>query len=372
MIFRIKVDLKTVILYFTAVWLFTGCVTKPALQNKFISFRSDSVLYIGRVNLDDDSAAILYWPGTSIKLNIEGNDLKVLMQDSHGKNYYNVILDGDSIFTLHPDTVKKWYSLTGHIKPGKHSIEIFKRTEWRHGPSYLYGFETGKNTKLLPPPGLSDKTIEFFGNSITAGYAIGDTIGDSPDSLFTNNYLTYGALTARHYGANYICTARGGIGVTISWFPMIMEEMYNRLDPEDPASRWDFTEYVPDIVVINLFQNDSWLVEKPDYPEFKHRFGTKKPSEEFIIEKYRSLVRKIRREYPRANIICTLGSMDATKKGSKWPGYIKTAIKEMNDPRVYTCFFPYKGKDGHPKVVDHKVMADTLIAFIDRNKLWEE
>ncbi len=358
------------IFIFLPLILFFGCKQKERGTSTFIRFNSDSVFYTGRVNLETDSTAILYWPGTSVKLNFEGNDLKVLMQDSHGKNYYNVIIDDDSIFILHPDTIKTWYALAQRLPFGKHSIEIFKRTEWWYGPGYLYGFKTGENTRILSPPEHSKRTIEFFGNSITAGYAIEDTTDDSPDSLFTNNYLTYGALTARHYNANYYCTSRGGIGVTISWFPMIMDDLYYRLDPENPESKWDFSKVIPDIVVINLFQNDSWLVEKPDYPEFKHRFGTIKPTDSFIISKYRKFVEEVRKVYPKAKIVCTLGSMDATLEGSKWPGYIKTTVSQMNDPDIYTCFFPYMGKDGHPKVKDHKVMADTLIAFIDRNYLW--
>jgi len=85
---------------------------------------------------------------------------------------------------------------------------------------------------------------------------------------------------------------------------------------------------------------------------------------------YKDFVRKIRAVYPQAQIICALGSMDAVKEGSPWPGYVRTAVKEMNDPAIHTLIFPYLGKDGHPKVEDHKVMADTLIRYIDRNIKW--
>jgi hypothetical protein len=156
----------------------------------------------------------------------------------------------------------------------------------------------------------------------------------------------------------------------ISWFPMIMPEMYDRLDPEDPQSKWDFSRVQPGIVVINLGQNDSWLIEDPEYPEFKHRFGNKKPTPRQIMNAYKDFVRKIRAVYPQAQIICALGSMDAVKEGSPWPGYVRTAVKEMNDPAIHTLIFPYLGKDGHPKVEDHKVMADTLIRYIDRNIKW--
>jgi hypothetical protein len=327
-------------------------------------------LYTGRIN-QTDSAAVLYWPGTSVRINFNGSDLSVVLRDTHKKNYYNVILDGKIIKILNPDSVRTSYSLVSGISKENHTLELFKRTEWRQGPTYLYGFKAGKGTRILSPPESSDRTVEFFGNSITAGYAICDTVNDSPDGLNTNNYLTYGALTARHYNANYYCTARGGIGVTVSWFPMIMEEMYNRLDPEDADSRWDFSEVTPDIVVVNLFQNDSWIVNKPDYPEFKHRFGDKKPSDDFIIGKYRNFLEKIRDVYPEAKIICTLGTMDATIEGSPWPDYIKKAVEQMEDTNIFTLFFPYQNYEGHPEVRTHKEMSDILIHFIDKRSLWD-
>ena len=54
--------------------------------------------------------------------------------------------------------------------------------------------------------------------------------------------------------------------MTVSWDPLIMPEIYDRLVPTDSTSKWDFSLYRPDIVVVNLFQNDSWLVHLSDHP----------------------------------------------------------------------------------------------------------
>ncbi|MCD6542893.1 MAG: electron transporter RnfD [Flavobacteriaceae bacterium] len=358
-------------LWIVFLLVLSSCKTsKVSNESNFISSKNSDILYTGRVNFEKDSMAILYWPGTSIKIRFKGTDLKMIMKDAHKKNYYNIILDGKKINILNPDSVKTSYNLVSGISNTEHTIEIFKRTEWNQGSTYFYGFETGKGTKILSTPKISKKTIEFFGNSITAGYANEDFVGDSPDSIYTNNYLTYGALTARHFNANYYCTARGGIGITISWYRLIMDDMYNRLDPKDPSSKWDFSRVTPDIVVINLFQNDSWLVERPDFPEFKHQFKKTKPTKEFIISKYVDFLKKIRTEYPKAKIICTLGTMDATKEGSVWPGYVESAVKQMNDSEIFTLFFPYQNYKGHPEINTHKEMADSLIQFIEKNNLF--
>ena len=136
---------------------------------------------------------------------------------------------------------------------------------------------------------------------------------DSPDSTYTNNYLSYAAITARHFDAEYHCICKSGIGITVSWHPLIMPEMYDRLIPTDPSSKWDFSLYKPDVVVVNLFQNDSWLVNMPEYDEFKVRFGTEAPNDDEIIAGYQQFIANLRQKYPYANIICSLGCMDAVK-----------------------------------------------------------
>ncbi len=359
---------KLYLLIIISVFTQCGIQEETHQHSKLINFNNKQISYTGRINFND-TEAIIYWQGSTVKLNFKGSNLKILMQDQHGENYYNIILDQDSIRLFHPDSTKKWYTLVSSIENTKHSIEIFKRTEWDHGASYIYAFETGENTKLLDAPPQAKKNIEFFGNSITAGYAIEDTLGDSPDSTLTNNYLTYAAITARHFHAGYYSTSKSGIGITISWFPLIMPEMYYRLNPTDSSSRWDFTKMQPDLVVINLFQNDATLSGKPDYPEFTHRYGKEKPNAEYFIKKYKEFVLKIRKVYPKANIICALGPMGAVKTDAPWSGYIKQALAEINDDKIYTLFFPYIHTNTHPKIHHHKQMADTLIKFIEKNNL---
>jgi hypothetical protein len=122
--------------------------------------------------------------------------------------------------------------------------------------------------------------------------------------------------------------------------------------------------------VINLLQNDSWLVNLPGHESFKKRFGKKKPSPEFIISAYREFVKSIRAVYPNAHIVCALGSMDATKEGSPWPGYVAKAVDDLSDSNIHTLVFPFTGKAGHPRVDDNEKMAEILIEHIEKNVKW--
>jgi hypothetical protein len=359
---------KALTLSFLVSVLLISCSAK----NELIVDPSDPAIeYSGRINTSSGESAGLSWPGSSIKINFEGASIAALLQDESGDNYYNVILDNDSLFILRPQTIKQYQVLASNLSKGPHTIEIFRRTEWNKESTNFYGFKINANAKLLAKSPPKKRKIEFYGDSITAGFAVEDTSGkDLYDSIYTNNYASYAAITARHFEADYQCVCKSGIGVTVSWDPLIMPELYDRLIPTDSNSKWDFSLYRPDVVVVNLFQNDSWLVNIPEHPEFIKRFGDEKPDEFFIISAYQEFIAGLRTHYPAANIICTLGSMDATKDGSLWPGYVQKAVASLKDENVYTHFMPYEESTAHPNVQQQKNMANSLIEFIEKTIEW--
>lgn len=362
-----SLSIKTILLLFILTLIFS-CSSR---QELFIKSSNSQIAYSGRVDTSQVNGVALYWSGTSIKFNFEGESIAAVFKDEKGDNYYNIIIDNDTPFILRPTATKGYYKLASKLSKGKHTVEIFKRTEWNRGKTSFYGFQIKGNPKLLPKELTQQKKIEFYGNSITAGYAIEDFSGkDSPDSTYTNNYLSYAAITARHFKADYHCICKSGIGITVSWFPEIMPEIYDRLNPLNPNSKWDFSLYKPDIVVINLLQNDSWIVNTPENDEYKKRFGNKAPDAAYIISAYQKFIAQLRNHYPRAHIICTLGSMDAVKEGSKWIGYIKTAVANLNDKKIHTHFMPYIEASIHPSIQDHEEMANSLIEFIQVNIDW--
>ncbi|RFM33348.1 electron transporter RnfD [Chitinophaga silvisoli] len=337
-------------------------------QNLTIKSNDPHIHYMGRV-IQTDNSAQLSWSATTVSINFKGTGVKVTLKDERGDNFYNVVVDGKLVSKFQPDSSVHTYTLVSGLKNGNHTLALFKRTEWAMGKTWLYNFEvTGT---LLPAPLTRKRKIEFYGNSITCGYAVEDSSGkDRGTGPYENSYISYASLTARHFNAEYHLVAKSGIGVLISWFPLIMPEMYDRVDATDPGSKWDFDAFTPDLVVINLFQNDSWLVTRPEHEQFKAKFGDKAPDGKTIVAAYSELVKKIRAKHPKAVIICALGNMDATRKGSVWPGYIKEAVAGLHDAKIHTCFFPYKETPGHPNAKEQEAMAKQLIAYISKNIKW--
>ncbi|MEP7107566.1 MAG: SGNH/GDSL hydrolase family protein [Ferruginibacter sp.] len=334
--------------------------------NTLVDAHDTQIQYEGRTGFNNPGIAELYWPGSSIRVRFKGTGISAILRDQRGDNYYNVIIDDDSIHVLKPGTAQKTYMLADQLPGGEHTVELFRRSGL-NGVTWFYGFQLPEGTKIIAPPRPGKRMIEFYGNSITVGSGINEE-GDRNGS--ENNYLGYAAITARHFGARYSCIARSGIGLMVSWFSMIMPELYSRLNPYDSNSVWDFSKAMPGIVVINLFQNDYSIVNMPDRPEFKRRFGRIPPTEEFIVGSYRKFVQRIRSHYPAAHIICVLGNMDAGIPGSPWPGYIEKAVESLGDKNVYTHFFPYKNTPDHPNVAEQRQMAESLIRFIEEHIKW--
>lgn len=335
-----------------------------------VKFNDAHIRYEGRIAMSD-STAELSWSASDVRMNFKGKSIAVTLKDERSDNNYNVLIDGKIVSILHPDSVKKTYLLASNLSSGKHSVELFKRTEWAMGKTWLYGFTLAGSGHAVRLPAAKKHKLEFYGNSITCGYADEDSTGkDRGTSAYENGYMSYAAILARHFDATLYNISKSGIGITVSWFPLIMPEMYDRLDATNPDSKWDFSKYTPDIVVINLFQNDSWIVKQPNNPQFKARFGNTPPSPEFIVNAYRNFVSDVRAKYPDAKIICVLGPMDITKEGSPWPGYVEKAVAELHDSNIYTHFFPYKNTSGHPSDKEQQATADNLAAYIHRQFGW--
>jgi hypothetical protein len=354
-------------------FLFLLLLNLSAFAQLTVKPSDKNIQYQGRILMSTDSAS-MFWPGSSATLHFKGTGVAVSMKSLLDVGHFYVIVDNDASKELRiaSNFDKQTITLAQNLADGEHTLQIFKLSNCT-SENRIYSFQILGNAQLLTPASaLPARKIEFYGNSITCGHGVDRPAGmiDSGSSEHFNNYYSYAAVTARHFNAQYSCIARSGIGIMLSWFPEIMPEVYNRTNPADPASRWDFSAYTPDIVVINLFQNDSWLVNRPEHEQFKARFGTIKPSDDFIIKSYRDFVSSIRSKYPKAHIICALGNMDATREGSQWPGYIQKAVTSLKDKKMYTVFFPYKNTGGHPTRAEEQMMADDLIGFIEKNIKW--
>ncbi len=244
------------------------CVTSSVADSleKTIVASNKMFQYTGRIDFSDANAPFLSWPASSIKARFSGSSLAVILDDQKGANFFNVIIDGNSDypFVIDCDPGEQTYVVSTSLDNSPHSVEIFKRTEGQEGGTVFKGIVLDAEASLLQAPARPTRRIEFFGDSVTSG--MGNEAADNASDYLAsekNNYLAYGSFVARNLNAEHHSISQSSIGIMISWIDFIMPEFYNQLSAVgNNDTEWDFSLWVPDVVVINLMQNDSWLIDR--------------------------------------------------------------------------------------------------------------
>ena len=142
-----------------------------------------------------------------------------------------------------------------------HSLLLHKRTEYYDGRVEFLGLTLDVGEQLGDKPPEHHLKLECYGDSITCGLAL-DANRDEQDNIYTNNYMAYCSQTARSLGAEIHTQAISGIGLVKSLFGGNLDMYWDLVDPRNPSSVWDFAQWVPNAVVVNLGQNDKWFVTK--------------------------------------------------------------------------------------------------------------
>lgn len=315
------------------------------------------------------------WSGTTFSARFTGTGVAVDLEDG-GRNRYHVIVDGKlAPEKLVPQPGRHCYELASGLGPGEHQVELYRLTEPLNGESAFFGFTIAQGGQLLPPPAPASRRIEIIGDSISTAYGVEGETRDCPFSPDTQNHaLSYGALLAERFGAELSTVAWSGKGVfsnrgsTVDTVTMPL--LWERALPENAQSRWDFSRFEPDAVLIALGTND-FAPETQD----KTPFG----------RAYLELVRKVRKAHPRALIVCTIGPMlsdvwpPETQARSTVRKHLSDVVAELEregDRRV--VIFEHAtsseaegfGCDWHPNRTTQRRMADELAPFLAKQLGW--
>lgn len=343
----------------TPLALVTGASAPDAPPS---AFPATKVRLVGRFDKSDLLGPRFAWSASGATVRFRGTELWAKLSDPSGQNGFQVVVDGRPTGTFTTTTNRDKYPLATGLAPGDHEVSFYKRTEAKIGEVQLLGFEP--ESSLLPPPPAPTRRIELIGDSITAGY--GDE-GGTPQCLYSpateNAYDAYGAIVARTFGADH---------VNVSWAGKTIGEMsvlWDRTLPARDTSTWDFSQYVPDVVVINLGTNN---------------FGWSDPGPARFTDPYIKLVEKVRARYPNAHVFCVLGPMlaDTYPAGkmqlSHARAYTKAAVdafRAKGDERVYFLEIPTQdpntaGCGFHPSLATHRKMAELLSSAIKSKLGW--
>ena len=341
------------------------------LQGEFISPTDRYIQYIGRFSYKNPEAPAFNYPGVQIQATFEGTSLKMYAKPMSG--FFMVTIDQAEPFKVSFNSpADSVVTLATALKDTIHTVNIMNCIEAFHRNPEFRGFLLDPGKKLVAPSPLSPRKIEFIGNSITCGYGVESIDASDPFTEETeNHYYSYAAITARNLQARHMAIARSGIGIYRNFngpgegSPDCMPTRYAQTLFNDSSELWDFSQYTPDVVCINLGTNDA---STPGYDR------------ERLYRAYADFLSTVRHNYPQAKIVLLTGCMLYGESLS----HVKEALDRLTrechqagDREVYRFdMTPQTGDLGygaswHPSLQQHQRMADELTPFLRNLMDWE-
>ena len=201
------------------------------------------------------------------------------------------------------------------------------------------------DTDTIRPTLPSGIKIEFIGDSITCGYGVDDEDPFHPFKTATEDVTrAYAYKTAKALDADYSMFSISGYGIisgytgdpTVRMDHQLIPTFYSSLGfsydaienvPAPMDIAWDFCNFQPDLIVINLGTNDdSFCQEDPErQQEYQDRYC------DFLIT--------VREKNPTSTLVCVLGLM-----GQRLYHRIVNAVaaykERTGDSKIYTVLLP--------------------------------
>ncbi|MBQ4156191.1 MAG: hypothetical protein IJD90_05250 [Clostridia bacterium] len=339
-----------------------------AASNVFpISAFSECMNLYGRAQWSEDGESVMLSQtasGIEFTANCAGNleiyvSSEVELSNTNALKL-NVTIDKDYENSYEVDVLKTKLVVETNLEQGEHTFLIQKATE--HGcfdMVEITGISIGGEPGTAKPV-QSDKRIEFYGDSLTAGYGNLTSNGTSGAGTwqYQNGCKTYATFTAQKLGADYAIAAASGHGVMYGYA--------QKVGTQTPDKYWDYTlvgekktpwsreTYDADLIVINFGTNDN----STDNYDWKDGYDVVIDKDEYKA-KVKTLVETMKAENPDVEILWVLGMAPIPENST-----VVKAIKEVDAELDYLNFYyapaHVSGGDGHPTVEEHKTHATNL------------
>jgi lysophospholipase L1-like esterase len=306
---------------------------------QFVAPDGGSILYTGRWDHSNAAQPWAYAKGTSIIANFSGTSLSATFSAS-STDYLRVIIDDDAANSVKIQVSSCSVSclLASGLRNSGHKIEIVKETDAGRWTFHGFDIEGVINSR---PDSLTRKLV-FYGDSNLAGYSLEHEENQSGQSL-RGSYYGYAGITSRMLNAEYSNISRSGATVNS------LHTSYDRIDWFTPGSLWNFPDFQPDAVVINIGAND---VGRP-----KRK----------IKKDYHALLDDMRVAYPNAHIMLyNAWGWDYQEPAN----FIHEVIAEHGDANMSSGVFPWLFEQWHGCEYDHSGMAHVLANHLIKELGW--
>jgi lysophospholipase L1-like esterase len=342
----------------------TGASGATKLPLRISPYNHD-IRYVGRFDNSQAAGPRCAWSASEVTIRFRGTAAEARLAGGTNQRW-QIIVDRHlgRIITLHGRPAE--FLLASHLKPGVHTISIFRLGEPIWGTTRIMSFRLSTGSRLLPMPDRQ-RHLEVIGDSISAGFGVtapNQTYHFSPTT--ENAYLAYGAVAARALHAEYVCIAWSG---KCLWPKNTIPKIYGRVLPNNPHSRWNYA-WKPQVIVINLGTND---------------FAGGNPQARGWINAYVKFIKRLRKHDPGVTIFCALSPMltnpwspskDARSTCHKYLLRVVARCHRAGYRKVYFLDFPMQtGKYGfgaqwHPSVGEQHYMGEILVRALRKKMGW--
>ena len=385
-------------LYRLAVLLCVLLLTLGAVQAASAANEEETAMYtitpnrenvkpLGRTHPLEDSLWLCF-SGSGAEFVFEGRRCEVVIagdsnaakpNDEGNKVRIAIYVNGERVVDDMIDAKEKTYTVVDAAQAQMNTVRIVKLSETAMSTCGIREIRVDSEDGIRPAAARAHR-IEFIGDSITCGYGVDDEVAEHHFSTATEDVTrAYAYRTAEMLGADYSMVSISGYGIISGYtatgeekvvaqqLPKFYEKLgfsYGTYQKKIAASvKWDFSAFVPELIVINLGTNDdSYTLLNADRRE-EYRAA------------YVEFLKVVRANNPEAKILCTLGIM-----GDRLYAMVYKAVTdytaETGDTNIACMKFDVqKASDGyvadwHPTSVTHEKAAQKLTAEIRKLMGW--
>ena len=305
------------------------------------------------------------WPGVGWRTAFSGSGVGVTTQDTIG---YAVTIDGLRMNPIPPsqDRQTTWYR---GLATGHHIIEVVRMRATPRAPGLFFGFSKDSDGHWLALPPKPSRQIEFIADSGSTGYGdLSATVDCTNDEVAARSDASqsYPIVAAHQLHADWQLDAMDGIGLVRNWHGIWKGTSYASYATltlqSDSASLFQDSDWHPQAAVVRIGGNDFGSPLGADEP------WTAAQLEAQFTESYRNLLTGLRARLGPNGLIIVIQPGPEDNPANQKVAKIVDSLRSAGDQQLYEMQFPklaLTACDYHPNLSDHRLMAATLVKFIE-------
>lgn len=355
---------------------------------KQICLKEEYVKLIGRSLLAEEirwvalsgAGAAFRFRGKQLTITVLGSNNATVPNNDICYARFAILVDGKRVIDDIMDRTQKTYQVICEETLQDAEVQIMKLSESAMSAIGITPMVCDEEA-VICPVAKKPHSIEFIGDSITCGYGVDDRDLSHTFSTQTEDVTkAYAYKTAQLLDADYSMFSCSGYGIISGYtadpkvrgaeelIPPYYESQCFCRDDFGGAGRpanipWDFKQYQPEVVVINLGTNDDSFCKDTEWKQEEYR------------QRYVEFLKVVRKYNPNAEIFCVLGLMG----DNLYPKVCQACedfTAQTGDVKVHAVHIPEQNPeegyvvDYHPIPEAHTMASEVVAAAIRTHMGW--